>query len=130
MRDILLNEIFQPISDAGGEAKTVIDTACVLQDIKMEAMTAEGDLFYDEGYGWSLIEFQNALDDKLTVIEIKQRVSDKLKKREYIDNDSVSVSCKFENNTIKIEIAFSFTNGETAYLDIILNTYEIEVTLK
>ena len=60
--DIMLDEDGQPVSDGNGDTALVSDDECWLQDIKNEAMTEEGELFYedeegDASYGWSLLDF-------------------------------------------------------------------------
>ena len=44
--DIMLDEDGQPVSDGNGDTALVSDDECWLQDIKNEAMTEEGELFY------------------------------------------------------------------------------------
>ena len=58
--DIMLDEDGQPVSDGNGDTALVSDDECWLQDIKNEAMTEEGELFYedeegDASYGWSCL---------------------------------------------------------------------------
>ena len=130
MIDILLNENYQPVSDISGDAQRISDYDCVLQDIKMEAVTTEGELFYDKEYGWSLLDFINAENEDLSLIEIKQRIYDKMKKRDYIDISSLSVTVDFEEDIVVIHIRFNFTSGAASDLEIILNKMEIEVTVK
>ena len=60
--DIMLDEDGQPVSDGNGDTALVSDDECWLQDIKNEAMTEEGELFYedeegDASYGWSNSEY-------------------------------------------------------------------------
>ena len=71
--DIMLDEDGQPVSDGNGDTALVSDDECWLQDIKNEAMTEEGELFYedeegDASYGWSLLDFmQGEYDDSVSV---------------------------------------------------------------
>lgn len=130
MIDILLDENYQPLSDISGEAQIVSDYDCVLQDIKLEAITTEGELFYDTTYGWSLLDFINSENDELNLVEIKQRIYDKMKKRDYVDASSLNVTIEFEEDIIIIYISFKFTDGTAENIEIVLNKLEIEVTVK
>lgn len=49
--DIMLDEDGQPVSDGNGDTALVSDDECWLQDIKNEAMTEEGELFYEDEEG-------------------------------------------------------------------------------
>lgn len=78
--DIMLDEDGQPVSDGNGDTALVSDDECWLQDIKNEAMTEEGELFYedeegDASYGWSLLDFMQGEYDDFTQMEIQQRMS-------------------------------------------------------
>lgn len=58
--DIMLDEDGQPVSDGNGDAALVSNDDCWLQDIKNEALTEEGELFYedeegDESYGCCML---------------------------------------------------------------------------
>lgn len=77
--DIMLDEDGQPVSDGNGDTALVSDDECWLQDIKNEAMTEEGELFYedeegDASYGWSLLDFMQGEYDDFTQMEIQQRI--------------------------------------------------------
>lgn len=80
--DIMLDEDGQPVSDGNGDAALVSDEDCWLQDIKNEALTEEGELFYedeegDESYGWSLLDFMQGEYDDFMQMEIQQRIRSK-----------------------------------------------------
>lgn len=86
--DIMLDEDGQPVSDGNGDTALVSDDECWLQDIKNEAMTEEGELFYedeegDASYGWSLLDFMQGEYDDFTQMEIQQRIRSKMSKRDY-----------------------------------------------
>lgn len=95
--DIMLDEDGQPVSDGNGDTALVSDDECWLQDIKNEAMTEEGELFYedeegDASYGWSLLDFMQGEYDDFTQMEIQQRIRSKMSKRDYIDAGSIQTS--------------------------------------
>lgn len=88
--DIRLDAEGQPLVAADGDFATVSGDACWKQDLRLEAYTDEGELFYEdadgeEAYGFGLTDFIHAPDDEFTRTEISQRVRGKLAKRTYLD---------------------------------------------
>ena len=88
--DIMLNPNGQPVADSSGDFKIVSGDACWEQDLRLEALTEPGELFYedengDEAYGFGLLDFSHAENDEFTQKEIEQRVKNKLSKRTYLD---------------------------------------------
>ena len=49
--DILLDEKGQPVPDENGDFKILSDDECWRQDIMLETVTAEGELFYEDATG-------------------------------------------------------------------------------
>lgn len=101
--DIMLDEDGQPVSDGNGDTALVSDDECWLQDIKNEAMTEEGELFYedeegDASYGWSLLDFMQGEYDDFTQMEIQQRIRSKMSKRDYIDAGSIQTTVNFDGH--------------------------------
>ena len=62
-----------------GDAPACSGVDCFLQDIRLEAITQPGELFYDEEWGWGLLEFIQAEDDEMTRLEIGERIKEKLR---------------------------------------------------
>ena len=131
--DIMLDEDGQPVSDGNGDTALVSDDECWLQDIKNEAMTEEGELFYeDEGgdasYGWSLLDFMQGEYDDFTQMEIQQRIRSKMSKRDYIDAGSIQTTVNFDGHIYHIRIAFRRTDSNSEYnIDIESNVVEVIV---
>lgn len=126
--DILLNDNQQLTQATTGDAPIVTGFDCFLQDIRLEAMTQAGELWYDETWGWSLLDFQHANYDELTRIEIEQRIRDKLSTREAINADTIDVSFHTDHDLLIIVITFSI--GEDKYsLHISLDRISVEVSV-
>lgn len=127
--DIQLNSSFQPVPSAIGEFKTTSEYEGVIQEIKLEALTQEGELFYDDKYGWSLYDFIQVNEDELTKIEIAQRCKTKLSKYDYINQESVSVNINVNDGAIEITVTFKVFNSDTVYnITLLLDRVNIEVT--
>ena len=131
--DIMLDANGQPVPDDNGDFRLVSGDECWHQDLRMEAQTEEGELFYededgDEAYGFGMLDFVHAEDDDdgLTRMEILQRVSGKLAKREYIDQGKTIQNLEFHDGRITDEVTISKQNSDDAY-NIELSTDEVEV---
>lgn len=126
--DIKLNESWQLTQATNGDAPIVSGIECLIQDIKLEALTQEGELFYDLEYGWSLLDFIQRDDDDLTRLEIKERVRSKLEKRSEIDVESVQTYIEFNNDTLRLRVSFSLLDDSQTYeVDIELSRINVEV---
>lgn len=118
--DIMLDTDGQPVPDGNGDADLVSDDACWLQDIKNEALTEEGELFYedgegDKGYGWSLLDFMKGEYDGFTQMEIQQRIRTKLSKRDYIDARSIQTTVEFDGHVYHIKVSFRRNDSNREY---------------
>lgn len=128
--DIKLDENWQLTAAANGDAPITSNTDCLIQDIRLEAMSQEGELFYDEDWGWSLLDFLQMQDDDLTKLEIDQRIKTKLSRREEIDSETIATQLTFEDDKVSIKVAFKFINDSTQYnLDIALDRVNVEVVM-
>lgn len=128
--DIKLDENWQLTAAANGDAPITSNTDCLIQDIRLEAMSQEGELFYDEDWGWSLLDFLQLQDDDLTKLEIDQRIKTKLSRREEIDSETIATQLTFEDDKVSIKVAFKFINDSTQYnLDIALDRVNVEVVM-
>lgn len=128
MVDIKLDTDWELTQAANGDAPLVSETDCLVQDIKLEAVTQEGELFYDLAYGWSLLEFMQSEDTPLTHIEIDERIKGKLSKRTEVDKQSIAASINFGNDVLTIKISFRLLNDRRPYdIDIVLNRIRVEV---
>lgn len=116
------------VPSASGDVALVSDLECLKQDIEREALTQEKELFYDEDYGWSLLDFIQADDEELTRIEIKQRIITKLGKRQEVDVDSITIKMENQADCFLITIKFKFRNNqEEANLSLALDRVQVKV---
>lgn len=128
--DIKLDKDWQLTSAANGDVPLASDTACLIQDIRLEALSQEGELFYDELWGWSLMDFVQAQDDELTRLEIEQRIKTKLSRREEIDKETIKTVLNFENDKVSVKVAFKFINDSRQYnLQIALDRVRVQVVM-
>lgn len=126
--DIKLTESWKLTQATNGDAPIIADIECLIQDIKLEALTQEGELFYDFDYGWSLLDFIQSDDDDLIRLEIKERVKSKLERRPEIDTESIQTSIQFEEDVLKLNLLFRLINGDQDYsIDIELSRVNVEV---
>ena len=131
--DIMLDEDGQPVSDGNGDTSLVSDDECWLQDIRNEAVTEEGELFYedeegDASYGWSLLDFMQGEYDDFTQMEIQQRIRSKLSKRDYIDAGSIQTMVDFDGHLYHVRVAFRKNDSSNEYsIDIESNGVEVIV---
>ena len=131
--DIKLDDNGQPVPDANGDFQTVSGDECWEQDLKLEAQTEEGELFYededgDEAYGFGILDFIHAEDDDdgLTRMEIQQRIRGKLAKRDYLDQGKTVQNLTFDNGVISDKVTVAKQDSNDEY-NIELSTNEVEV---
>lgn len=128
--DIKLDETWQLTAAANGDAPITSNTDCLIQDIRLEAMSQEGELLYDGDWGWSLLDFVQMQEDDLTKLEIDQRIKTKLSRREEIDSETIATQLAFEDDKVSIKVAFKFINDSAQYsLDIALDRVNVEVVM-
>lgn len=126
--DIRLDDNWQLTQATNGDAPLVADLDAFLQDIRLEAVTQEGDLFYDQAYGWSLMDFLQSSDDEFTKLEIKERVKSKLSNREEIDTESISVNVTFEKDLLLVQAYFRSNGSDTMQsVAVSLDRIQVEV---
>lgn len=131
--DIKLDENGQPVPDANGDFQIVSGDECWEQDLKLEAQTEEGELFYededgDEAYGFGMLDFIHAEDDNdgLTRMEIQQRVRGKLAKRDYLDQGKTVQNLTFDNGVVNDKVTVAKQDSNDEY-NIELSADEVEV---
>lgn len=128
--DIKLDTNWQLTQAANGDAPITSNNHCLFQDIQLEALTHEGELFYDESWGWSLFDFIQSQDDELTRTEIEQRIKSKLSNRVEVNSESIKSELKFTNDTVEIYVKFKFLNDDEIYkLNIELDRVNVEVVV-
>lgn len=119
--DIKLDESWQLTQAANGDVPTAYGFDCIMQDISLEAVSQEGELFYDSDWGWSLIDFIQSEDDDLVELEIRDRIKTKLSNRDIINQESINVEVKFSEDNIIVTVSFQFVDND--------NTYTVSVNL-
>lgn len=129
--DIMLDANGQPVADSSGDFKTVTGDECWEQDLRLEAYTEPGELFYedengDEAYGFGMLDFSHAENDEFTQKEIEQRIKNKLAKRKYLDQRKIRQKISFENGVLKDYVSVAKQDSADEY-NVELTTEEVEV---
>lgn len=126
--DIRLNEVWQLTQATNGDAPIVSGLDCVYQDIRLEALSQEGELFYDSAWGWSLLDFVQSEDDELLRLEIQTRIKDKLSRRSEIDVESISTVVDFSADLLNVHLMFQFVDeSQSRSLDVVVDRVSVEV---
>ena len=112
--DIMLDPNGQPVADSSGDFKIVSGDACWEQDLRLEALTEPGELFYEDE------------NDEFTQKEIEQRVKNKLSKRTYLDQRKTRQKISFENGVFRDYVSVSKQDAVDEY-NVELTTEEVEV---
>lgn len=129
--DIKLDANGQPVPDKNGDFATVSGDECWEQDLRLEAHTEEGELFYededgDEAYGFGMLDFVHAENDEFTQTEIMQRVRGKLAKRTYLDLAKTTQEVTFREGIYYDSVSISKNDSNDEY-NMELSTEEVEV---
>lgn len=129
--DLMMDDHGQPVISAAGESQMVSGIDCFLQDVRNEAVTTEGECFWDVDYGWSMLDFLHQEQDELLQIRISNRVKQKLSRRSEINQQSISVAVTFLNNDVtEVKVAFKIKNSDVSYeIDLNVDGVETEVVL-
>ena len=129
MEDIRLDEDWQLTRAADGDAPVVEGLEEFLQEIRLESMTQEGDLFYDPEYGWSLLDFIQRDDSELTRLEIQDRIRRKMARHPEVDVSSLRIETEFWEDVLNIGILFKRLDTQKTYrMDLALDRVQVEVT--
>jgi len=128
--DIFLNDNYQMDIDQVGNCKLIDGVDLFIQNIKLEALTQEGDLFYDLSYGWSLLDFIHSEYSDILKLEIVQRIKAKLASNILIDADSIKITTDFVEDQIQIVAKFKQIDSDFEFiLNIGLDRINVEVIL-
>lgn len=128
LNDDIGYELGQGIIIKDNDTIIATDLMALLQSIKIESLTMEGDLWYDPTYGWGLQDFIQRYIDEMLEAEIYQRIKDKLAKRDEVDKDSTVVSLSQGNDNIIVHIRFKALDQEVN-MEISLDRVKVEVRL-
>lgn len=99
----------------------------ILQNIKIEIVTNESDLFYNEEFGFSLSDFLHREINDMLLLEIRQRIITKFSKREYIDVESITVEFQIKEEKIFITVKFLVKENYDSEINILLDRTVVEV---
>lgn len=126
--DIRLSDDWTLTQATNGDAPTLSDYDCLLQAIKLEALTQEGELFYDESWGWSLLNYIHSDDSDLIRLEIENRVKEKLSNYEVIDVDTIQVAAVFDEDSFTVQALFSLIGSdEVNSVNVVVSRVNVEV---
>ena len=126
--DIRLDNNMQLTPAPSGDLLCVGGEDMILQDIRTEAVTQEGELFYDTGYGWSLLDFQHAVWDELTAVEVSNRIRTKLGNRDEVNGETIKVEVQQLDGAVLLRIKFRFVGSSVDQnLDVSLDRIQVEV---
>ena len=120
--DIMFDLNYGVIIDSKGDLATVTELECFIQDVRMEAITTEGDVFYDKEY---------ANIDEMLELELEQRIQMKLERRKEVDVESLRIHLTSKQATdidrIYIKIFFRTINNDPVQIEIALDRLKVEV---
>lgn len=129
MEDIKVDDNWQLTRAANGDVPITGSSEELLQSIKLEAVTQEGDLFYDADYGWSLLDFLHSTDSGITRTAIQERIRRKMSNRTNVDITSLQVNLEFREDILLINIIFKEKDNDDRYvLKVTLDRVRVEVT--
>lgn len=129
--DIKLDANGQPVAAQDSEFKTVSGISCWMQDIRNETLTQEGELFYEDdvdtdAYGFSMADFIQTEYDDFTEMEIRQRIKEKLQKREDVDEGTIRTEVDFDGRNYHGKVTFKINDLNEEYnLDIDTDKAEV-----
>lgn len=129
--DLMMDDNGQPVISAAGESLMVSGIDCFLQDVRNEAVTMEGECFWDADYGWSMLDFIQQERDELLQTRISNRVKQKLSRRSEINQQSITVAVSFlDDDVTAVSVAFKIKNSDVSYeIDLNVDGVETEVVL-
>lgn len=129
--DLMMDDNGQPVVSAAGESLMVSGIDCFLQDVRNEAVTMQGECFWDADYGWSMLDFIQQERDELLQTRISNRVKQKLSRRSEINQQSITVAVSFlDDDVTAVSVAFKIKNSDVSYeIDLNVDGVETEVVL-
>ena len=129
--DLMMDDNGQPVVSAAGENLMVSGIDSFLQDVRNEAVTMEGECFWDADYGWSMLDFIQQERDELLQTKISNRVKQKLSRRSEINQQSITVAVSFlDDDVTAVKVAFKIKNSDVSYeIDLNVDGVETEVVL-
>lgn len=125
--DIALDANWQPVTRSNGDFATVTELDCLMQEIRLETLTTEGELFFDSGFGWSLPDYLHRQVDDLVLLEIEQRVYSRLAAREEIETVSIEVTARRDDTVVVAAVWRWVGDSKTNRLQVSVGRVDIEV---
>lgn len=119
--DIKLDDSGNFLAAENGDFKLVDGLEGMKQEIKHEFETNKGDLFYDEEYGLSLIDFKNITVSELVQIELSERIRTSLTNKEYINPDSIVIKLHTGLDYIKATASVKTVDDQSISIGIDVN---------
>lgn len=126
LTDIKINDNLELTRAATGDAPLAEGREAYLQALRLEALTQEGDLWFDTSFGWSLQDFLQAEDTELNRAAIEHRVRTKLAAHGEIDKASIQVSMQRAEEELTIAVRFLLQAEDT---ELIINLNRVEVRI-
>lgn len=112
--DVLMND-GNFLVDGSGDLTFTTDRQSLLQDLKNELTSFDGDLFdaEDGEYGYGLQEFINLEADDINQLELEQRIVTKLKENEFVNANEIAIEVvKWDYDGISLEASFEFLSQD------------------
>lgn len=131
--DLYLDENGQPVITLNGDLATISGMECWLQDIRLEAGTEAGELFYEDergvsAYGFSMTEFLQKEIGSFGETEIRQRIKSKLEKRPDVDGRTIEQALTLLHGICTCSTRFQINTGQEEYnIDIGLTGAEVVI---
>ena len=98
----------------------------IIQNIKIEMVTNEGDVFYDLEFGYSLYDFLHREIDEMLINEIKYRIITKLSRRDYVDSSSINIETIQKIDKLIFNVSF-YINEYFSQITLLLDRVKVEV---
>ncbi len=95
------------------DAVVIDEVQEIVQNIKIEVITIEGDVWYDLEFGWSIYEFLHRPIDDMLKLELHQRITNKLAKRDEIEKDTIEINFVEGDDKLVIKIKMVILDKET-----------------
>lgn len=127
MTDIKLSEDFELTVAATGDAPVTNNLEGFLQALRIEALTQEGELFFDEKFGWSLLDFIQAPESELVKIELESRIKSKLSEHEEIFPGSIHIEQEWTDETLAVLVRFNLLDETEHSLTIHLDRVGVTI---
>lgn len=102
------------------------DNEQILQNIKIEMLTNEGDVFYDLEFGYSLYDFLHREINEMLIHEIRHRIITKLSRRDYVDSSSINIETIQKVDKLIFNISF-YINEYFSEITLLLDRVKVEV---